>query len=109
LSDVCIYLLQVYSIEMVKTEGLHLQLEAASTDARRAQLETRIQASPSKKEVRRLPSCSRHTIAAANLLLAGPSLRAGRHGEHPEDPAQSADVGRALRLEGALTSLKRVG
>ncbi|RLN52600.1 hypothetical protein BBP00_00009564 [Phytophthora kernoviae] len=41
---------KAYSIEMIKTEGLHLQLEVATTDADREQLEAKIEASSSKKE-----------------------------------------------------------
>ncbi|KAE9342579.1 hypothetical protein PF008_g10095 [Phytophthora fragariae] len=41
---------KAYSIEMIKTEGLHLQLEVAPAGADREQLETRIKASSNKKE-----------------------------------------------------------
>ncbi|KAG7385836.1 hypothetical protein PHYBOEH_008887 [Phytophthora boehmeriae] len=40
---------KAYSIEMIKTEGLHLQQEFATTDAARGQLEDKIQASTNKK------------------------------------------------------------
>ncbi|KAF4141167.1 hypothetical protein GN958_ATG09642 [Phytophthora infestans] len=41
---------KAYSIEMIKTEGLHLQLEVASSDSNCEQLRQRIKASSSKKE-----------------------------------------------------------
>ncbi|KAG6582968.1 RER1 protein [Phytophthora cinnamomi] len=41
---------KAYSIEMIKVEGLHLQLEVDAADADRKQLEERIKASSSKKE-----------------------------------------------------------
>ncbi|KAG2525908.1 hypothetical protein JM16_004158 [Phytophthora kernoviae] len=41
---------KAYSIEMIKTEGLHLQLEVATADADREQLEAKIEATSSKKE-----------------------------------------------------------
>ncbi|KAG7377631.1 hypothetical protein PHYPSEUDO_011378 [Phytophthora pseudosyringae] len=41
---------KAYSIEMVKTEGLHLQLEMAALDSNQKQLEARIKSSASKKE-----------------------------------------------------------
>lgn len=41
---------KAYSIEMIKTEGLHLQLEFASSDSSRREIESRIQASTTKKE-----------------------------------------------------------
>ncbi|ETO62144.1 hypothetical protein F444_19922 [Phytophthora nicotianae P1976] len=40
---------KAYSIEMIKTEGLHLQLEVASPDSNLEQLQQRIEASSSKK------------------------------------------------------------
>ncbi|CAI5700752.1 hypothetical protein KXD40_007142 [Peronospora effusa] len=41
---------KAYSIEMIKTEGLHLQLEMDITDINHKELKARIQASLSKKE-----------------------------------------------------------
>uniref|UniRef100_A0AAV1UBY7 Uncharacterized protein n=1 Tax=Peronospora matthiolae TaxID=2874970 RepID=A0AAV1UBY7_9STRA len=41
---------KIYSIEMIKTEGLHLQLEVATDDSKVAELEARIQAAANKKE-----------------------------------------------------------
>ncbi|CAI5735629.1 unnamed protein product [Hyaloperonospora brassicae] len=42
---------KIYSIEMIKTEGLHLQLEVATEDAKCAELEARRQVSSKNKAV----------------------------------------------------------
>lgn len=43
---------QAYSIEFIRCEGLHLQLELASTLEQRVSLNDKLQASARKKEVR---------------------------------------------------------